>query len=83
MRLCSFTESLEGEFMTKGKKTHMHKLRECIYKLRLNHSLRKINKELGIYRPILRNREVALLKGWLEPNSCGDYPLPPWQTGLP
>jgi Integrase core domain len=57
--------------MTKGKKTYMHRLRECIYRLRLNHSLRKINKELGIYRPILRNiRDLASKKGWLDPDSC-------------
>jgi transposase len=52
--------------MSKGKKTHMQKIRESIYRIRLQHSLRQISKDLQIHRGILRNiRNVAKKQGWL------------------
>lgn len=46
----------------------MQKIRECIYRLRLNHSLRQISKDLHIHRTILRKiRNVANQQKWLDP----------------
>jgi transposase len=46
----------------------MQKIRECIYRLRLKHSLRQIHRDLGVHRSILRNiRNTAYLHGWLDP----------------
>jgi transposase len=57
--------------MTKGKKTPMQKIRECIYRLRFEHPLRKISKELKVHRRILRKiRNIACQRGWLDPASC-------------
>lgn len=54
--------------MSKGKKTHMQKIRESIYRMRLQHSLRQISRDLQIHRVILRNiRNVAEKHGWLNP----------------
>jgi hypothetical protein len=55
--------------MTQGKKTDMQKIRECIHRMRLNHSLRQVHKDLKIHRSILRNiRDIAKEKGWLNPS---------------
>jgi transposase len=53
--------------MTKGRKIHMQKIRECIYRIRLQHSLRRISKDLHVHRTILRNiRNVAQQRDWLD-----------------
>lgn len=53
--------------MTQGRKTDMQKIRECIYRLRLNHSLRQISKDLKIHRSVTRNvYYVAEKNGWLD-----------------
>jgi transposase len=54
--------------MSKGKRTHMQKIRECIYRMRLQHSLRQICKDLQIHRSILRGiRNISHQHGWLDP----------------
>lgn len=46
----------------------MQQIRECIYRLRLNHSLRKIHRDLCIHRSILKRiRDDACQRGWLDP----------------
>lgn len=46
----------------------MQRIRECIYRLRLNQSLRQISKDLHIHRRLLRNiRNIAFEKDWLNP----------------
>lgn len=55
--------------MAQGRKTNMEKIRECIYRLRLKHSTRQIQKDLRIHRSIIRTvRRVAEEKGWLDPS---------------
>lgn len=45
----------------------MQKIRECIYRLRLNHSLRQISKDLQIHRSVVRDvQRVAEENGWLD-----------------
>lgn len=50
----------------KGKETNMTEIRNIIHRLRMGQSKRRIHKELGIYRPIIRElHKLALLHGWL------------------
>lgn len=54
--------------MTQGKKTDMQKIRECIYRIRLKHSLRQISKDLKVHRNVLRNiLRIAQQQDWLDP----------------
>ena len=57
----------------KGKETNMTEIRNIIHRLRMGQSKRRIHKELGIYRPIIRElHKLALLHGWLNP----ELPMP-------
>jgi hypothetical protein len=57
----------------KGKETNMIEIRNIIHRLRMGHSKRRIHKELGIYRPIIRELHgLAIIHGWLDP----ELPMP-------
>ena len=46
----------------------MNKIRECIHRLRCNHTLRQLQRELGVHRSVVRNiRNVANQQSWLDP----------------
>lgn len=57
----------------KGKEKTMTEIRNIIHRLRMGHSIRRIHKELGIYRPIIRELHgLAVVQQWLDP----ELPMP-------
>src|SRR3989304_7577856 len=55
-----------GETFMNGKGKNMTDIRNIIHRLRMNQSIRCIHRELGIYRPIIRElRSVAIEQQWL------------------
>jgi len=54
----------------RGKEKNMTEVRSIIQRLKLGQSIRQIHKELGIYRPIIRElHDLAIIHQWLEPES--------------
>lgn len=57
----------------KGKKINMTEIRNIIHRLRMGQSQRRIHKELGIYRPIIRElHKLTIVHDWLDP----ELPMP-------
>lgn len=56
--------------MVQGKEKTMNDIKEVIIQLRKKSSVRKINRDLHIHRPIVRViRDAAEARGWLNPNT--------------
>ncbi len=54
----------------KGKEKNMIEIREIIHRFRMGQSKRSIHKELGVYRPIIRElHRLAIAQQWLDPIS--------------
>lgn len=52
--------------MVQGRKKTMLEKKDIILRLRSGHSIRKINRELGVHRTIIRSiQRLAVEKGWL------------------
>jgi hypothetical protein len=52
----------------KGKEKNMTEIRNIIHRLRMGQSKRRIHKELGVYRPIIRELyHLAVVQQWLDP----------------
>lgn len=54
--------------MVQGREKTMSEKRDIILRLRSKHSIRKINREVGAHRSIIRSlHRLAAEKGWLDP----------------
>lgn len=52
----------------KGKEKNMSEIRNIVHRLRLGQSIRQIHRELGAYRPIIRDlNNLAIAHQWLNP----------------
>lgn len=57
----------------KGREKGMTEIRNIIQRLRMGHGIRRIHKELGVYRPIVRElHNLAVAQQWLNT----DLPMP-------
>lgn len=57
----------------KGKEKNMNEIRNIVHRLRLGQSIRQIHRELGAYRPIIRDlNNLAIAHQWLNP----ELPMP-------
>jgi hypothetical protein len=61
---------IHGEMYMKGKEKNMTDIRNIIHRLRMGQSKRHIHKELGVYRPLIRDlNNLAIVHNWLDPES--------------